>query len=71
LDSVDWSPFLYTAGLTANDTTNNGTITELYPVTSDFTPTEPGLAVCAYGQGSGYLCGNLTGFDLYIAVDNP
>jgi len=71
LDSVDWKPFLYTAGLTANDTINNGTITELYPVTSDFTPTEPGLAVCASGQGSGYNCGNLTELDLTLAVSNP
>ncbi|CAG8670899.1 9120_t:CDS:2, partial [Ambispora gerdemannii] len=59
LDSVDWSPFNYTAGLTAHDNINHGTITELYPVTSDFTPTEPGLKVCAFGQGSGYLCVDL------------
>jgi hypothetical protein len=58
--------------LTGNDTiSENTTITELYPVTADFTPTEPGLAVCAYGQGSGYLCGNLTELDLYITVPNP
>jgi len=68
---VDWSPFIYTAGFTANDTINNGTITELYPVTADFTPTETGLNVCAYGQGSGYLCGNLTELDLHITVPNP
>ena len=59
------------AGLTGNDTINNGTATELYPVTADFTPTGSGLNVCASGQGSGYLCGNLTGIGLYIAVDNP
>lgn len=71
LDSPEWSSFLYTAGLNSNDTINNGTITELYPVTADFTPTETGLNVCAYGQGSGYLCGNLTELDLYITVPNP
>ena len=59
------------AGLTGNDTISNGTVTELYPVTSDFTPTEPGLKVCASGQGSGYNCGNITELDLTLAVSNP
>jgi len=67
LDLVDWKPFQYTTGLTADD----DSASMLYPITASLAPTEPGLAVCAYGQGSGYLCGNLTALDLRITVDNP
>jgi hypothetical protein len=67
LDSIDWKPFHYTAGLTYD----NGSMTELYPVIADFAPTELGIPICASGQSSGYLCGNLTELNLDLVVTNP
>jgi len=55
----------YVSGLTNNDKT----VSELYPVVGTSLP-QLGI-VCAYGSGSGYLCGNLVGSDLELTIPSP
>jgi hypothetical protein len=66
---VDWNNILYTAGLTSDD----GTISEVYPATSYLTLTEAdkGKEICTYGAKSGYRCGTLNEVDVEITIPNP
>jgi hypothetical protein len=55
----------YTTGLTTNDKT----VSELYPVIETSLP-QLGI-ICAYGANSGYRCGSQVGSDLEITIPNP
>jgi len=55
----------YTTGLTTNDKT----VSELYPVIG--TPLPQLGIICAYGSSSGYRCGSQVGSDLEITIPNP
>ncbi|KAF0507917.1 hypothetical protein F8M41_018873 [Gigaspora margarita] len=64
---IDWDNIPYATGLTLDD----GTISELYPITSYLTLNETGNKVCAYGAKSGYRCGLLNEINIEITVPNP
>ncbi|CAG8730770.1 43556_t:CDS:2 [Gigaspora margarita] len=64
---IDWDNIPYTTGLTSD----NDTISELYPITSYLTLNETGHKVCTYGAKNGYLCGLLQAINVEITVPNP
>ncbi|KAF0545526.1 serine protease [Gigaspora margarita] len=64
---IDWDNIPYTTGLTSD----NDTISELYPITSYLTLNETGHKVCAYGAKNGYICGLLQAINVEITVPNP